>query len=62
VNSKDKIKVCELFAGVGGFRVGLEGWKGKSATSGYKKDLHSNFDINELFNLLSLIIGGIIEH
>ena len=23
-----KIKVIELFAGVGGFRLGLEGWKG----------------------------------
>jgi DNA (cytosine-5)-methyltransferase 1 len=25
----DKIKVVELFAGVGGFRLGLEGWRGK---------------------------------
>jgi len=45
VNSKDKIKVCELFAGVGGFRLGLEGWKGKSSTSGYKNDLQSNFEV-----------------
>ncbi len=22
----DKLKVVELFAGVGGFRIGLEGW------------------------------------
>ena len=29
-----KLKVAELFAGVGGFRLGLEGWKGKSALSG----------------------------
>ena len=28
-----KIKVAELFAGVGGFRIGLEGWQGKSASS-----------------------------
>jgi DNA (cytosine-5)-methyltransferase 1 len=45
VNNKDRIKVCELFAGVGGFRLGLEGWKGKSATSGYKLDLQSNFEV-----------------
>ena len=31
-----EIKVVELFAGVGGFRLGLEGWNGKSATSGYE--------------------------
>ncbi len=43
-NSK-KIKVIELFAGVGGFRIGLEGWNGKSATSGYTKKLDSNFEI-----------------
>ena len=34
---ENEIKVLELFAGVGGFRLGLEGWKGKSASSGYKK-------------------------
>ena len=28
-----KLRVVELFAGVGGFRLGLEGWKGKSSTS-----------------------------
>ena len=43
---KDRsIKVIELFAGVGGFRLGLEGWNGKSATSGYKNELKSNFKI-----------------
>lgn len=40
-----KIKVCELFAGVGGFRLGLEGWEGKSATSGYKSDIDSKFEV-----------------
>lgn len=45
VKKTDKIKVCELFAGVGGFRLGLEGWKGKSATSGYKLDLQSKFEV-----------------
>ena len=40
-----KIKVAELFAGVGGFRIGLEGWQGKSASSKYKKDLDSSFEI-----------------
>lgn len=33
------MRVVELFAGVGGFRLGLEGWQGKSATSGYKRQL-----------------------
>jgi DNA (cytosine-5)-methyltransferase 1 len=28
---ENKIKVIELFAGVGGFRLGLEGWNNKSA-------------------------------
>lgn len=42
---KNKIKVVELFAGVGGFRLGLEGWNGKSASSGYKKSLESNYAV-----------------
>ena len=40
-----KLKVVELFAGVGGFRLGLEGWKGKSATSGYKKPISAKFEV-----------------
>ncbi len=40
-----KIKVAELFAGVGGFRLGLEGWLGKSATSGYKEPLETPFKV-----------------
>jgi DNA (cytosine-5)-methyltransferase 1 len=39
------IKVIELFAGVGGFRLGLEGWKGMSASSGYKEKLHSPYKV-----------------
>lgn len=42
---KNKIRVAELFAGVGGFRLGLEGWNGKSSTSGYKKKLNSSFEV-----------------
>jgi DNA (cytosine-5)-methyltransferase 1 len=42
---KKKIKVVELFAGVGGFRLGLEGFEGKSATSNYTKKLDSNFEV-----------------
>jgi DNA (cytosine-5)-methyltransferase 1 len=42
---ENKIKVVELFAGVGGFRLGLEGWQNKSASSGYKDDLDSEFEI-----------------
>ncbi len=40
-----RIKVIELFAGVGGFRLGLEGWAGKSATSGYRQPISSPFEI-----------------
>ena len=40
-----EIKVVELFAGVGGFRIGLEGWKGKSPLSDYKKKLNSNYKV-----------------
>ena len=32
-----KLKVVELFAGVGGFRLGLEGYEKKSPSSGYEK-------------------------
>jgi DNA (cytosine-5)-methyltransferase 1 len=42
---ENEIKVVELFAGVGGFRLGLEGWNGKSATSGYKKSLKSPYNL-----------------
>jgi DNA (cytosine-5)-methyltransferase 1 len=38
---QDRIRVVELFAGVGGFRLGLEGWKGYSASSGYQQPLRS---------------------
>jgi DNA (cytosine-5)-methyltransferase 1 len=40
-----KIKVIELFAGVGGFRIGLEGWQGQSASSRYTKELNSPYEI-----------------
>ncbi|MDI9364572.1 MAG: DNA (cytosine-5-)-methyltransferase [Flavobacterium sp.] len=42
---ENKIKVVELFAGVGGFRLGLEGWNRKSASSFYKEALESNYEI-----------------
>jgi DNA (cytosine-5)-methyltransferase 1 len=42
---ENEIKVVELFAGVGGFRLGLEGWKGKSASSGFKKSLKSPYKV-----------------
>jgi DNA (cytosine-5)-methyltransferase 1 len=42
---KNKIKVVELFAGVGGFRLGLEGWQGKSPSSGYKDNFDSIFEV-----------------
>lgn len=40
-----KLKVIELFAGVGGFRLGLEGYEGKSATSNYSKPFTSGFEV-----------------
>ena len=40
-----KIRVVELFAGVGGFRLGLEGYNGMSSSSNYKKPLNSNFEV-----------------
>ncbi|TAF73048.1 MAG: DNA (cytosine-5-)-methyltransferase [Bacteroidetes bacterium] len=40
-----KIKVVELFAGVGGFRLGLEGWNNKSASSNYKESFESSYKI-----------------
>jgi DNA (cytosine-5)-methyltransferase 1 len=42
---KSSIRVVELFAGVGGFRLGLEGWQGKSASSGYKEDFESPYQV-----------------
>lgn len=41
----NKIRVVELFAGVGGFRLGLEGWKGKSASSDYKKKMETPYEV-----------------
>lgn len=40
-----KIRVVELFAGVGGFRLGLEGYDGKSSTSNYTKKINSKFEV-----------------
>ena len=42
---KKELKVAELFAGVGGFRIALEGWKGKSAISKYKNPITNNYKI-----------------
>lgn len=39
------IRVAELFAGVGGFRLGLEGWEGKSASSGYKDSFNTPYKV-----------------
>ena len=37
---KKELKVIELFAGVGGFRLGLEGYKGKSPISKYNDKIN----------------------
>jgi DNA (cytosine-5)-methyltransferase 1 len=42
---KNKIKVVELFAGVGGFRLGLEGWNNKSVSSNYTEDFNSDYQV-----------------
>ncbi|WP_026710182.1 DNA (cytosine-5-)-methyltransferase [Flavobacterium filum] len=42
---ENKIKVVELFAGVGGFRLGLEGWNGKSSSSNYNENLESPYQV-----------------
>ncbi|WP_316783912.1 DNA (cytosine-5-)-methyltransferase [Pedobacter frigiditerrae] len=41
----EKVKVAELFAGVGGFRLGLEGWEGKSSLSNYNHKIESDYEI-----------------
>lgn len=40
-----EIRVVELFAGVGGFRLGLEGWQGKSASSQYTEAFESPYKV-----------------
>ena len=40
-----KIRVVELFAGVGGFRLGLEGWKQRSASSHYKEPFNTKYEV-----------------
>lgn len=42
---ENKIKVAELFAGVGGFRLGLEGWNGKSPCTNYTENIKSNYEV-----------------
>lgn len=41
----DALKVVELFAGVGGFRLGLEGWQGMSSSSRYTEPQEKMFDV-----------------
>jgi DNA (cytosine-5)-methyltransferase 1 len=43
--TKKVLRVAELFAGVGGFRIALEGWNGKSAISKYKKPIPNKYKI-----------------
>jgi len=40
-----KIRVVELFAGVGGFRIGLEGYDGKSCSSKYIEKYKSPYEV-----------------
>jgi DNA (cytosine-5)-methyltransferase 1 len=49
IQKMEKLKVVELFAGVGGFRLGLEGWIGNSSSSNYKETLvHAGFENREV--------------
>ncbi|WP_353098000.1 DNA cytosine methyltransferase [Empedobacter brevis] len=41
----EQIKVVELFAGVGGFRLGLEGWNNKSCCSNYSEEFKTPYQI-----------------
>lgn len=45
MSENKELRVVELFAGVGGFRIGLEGFEGKSATSGYNQPLKTCFKV-----------------
>ena len=55
MKNKSKLKVVELFAGVGGFRLGLEGWKGKSSLSQYTKRL------KKIMKLYGAINGSLLQ-
>ena len=50
MSSSKEIRVVELFAGVGGFRLGLEGWNGKSATSNYNKKLSNKIPFKIIYS------------
>jgi DNA (cytosine-5)-methyltransferase 1 len=41
----ERIRTIELFAGVGGFRLGLEGWKGKTAASNYASEHLGGYEV-----------------
>ena len=45
MTKKKTLKVVELFAGVGGFRLGLEGWQGLSPCSMYTCPIGDNFSV-----------------
>lgn len=45
-----KLRVIELFAGVGGFRIGLEGWKSKSATSSFKNKINNKIPFEVIYS------------
>ncbi len=44
------IKTIELFAGVGGFRLGLEGYNGMSSTSFYKEKLKNKIPFKVIYS------------
>jgi len=48
---KEKVlKVIELFAGVGGFRIGLEGYKGMSPISQYKRKMKYKINFKVIYS------------
>ncbi len=50
MKKSSKIKVIELFAGVGGFRLGLEGYKGDSSTSNYGTKLSNKIPFEIIYS------------
>jgi len=47
---KKELKVIELFAGVGGFRIGLEGFNGLSPISQYKRKIKNKINFKVIYS------------
>mgnify|MGYP002879953715 CR=1 FL=1 len=56
--SDDTIRVAELFAGVGGFRLGLEGHPDSKVDTGFKVVFSNQWEPGETKQWASIIIGA----